>query len=262
VPDQSASAVPVLEAHGITVQFGGLRALDDVDLVVAPSSTVGLVGPNGAGKTTLFGVMSGLLRPTAGEVRMDGDDVTRLSPQQRAHRGMARTFQRLELFVELTVREHLALAYRSHHSPQRIWSDLFRLAPKRDKAEDEVLTHIIDLLKLGPVADRTADLLPTGTGRLLEVARALAAKPRVLLLDEPSSGLDSAETEEFAEALNRVRQETGVAFVLVEHNVGLVLRLCATVTVLDFGRCIAQGIPDEIRSNQAVQTAYLGRVKV
>jgi ABC-type branched-subunit amino acid transport system ATPase component len=245
----------------VTVRFGGVVALDNVRLSVPRGSTVGLVGPNGAGKTTLFGVLSGLLRPKSGTVTMDGADVTRRSPQARARLGLSRTFQRMELFTELTVREHLVIAQRVREGRQSVLGfarDVSGFGERPGKGEDEVVDSILDLLGLTPVADRPAVSVPLGTGRLIEVARALAAEPSVMLLDEPSSGLDVHETEQLGEALRRVRGERGTAFVLVEHNVEFVLDLSDRVTVLDFGKVLVEGTPDEIRRSPEVQAAYFG----
>jgi ABC-type branched-subunit amino acid transport system ATPase component len=236
-------------------------ALDGVSLAVPTGSTVGLVGPNGAGKTTLFGVLSGLIRPKTGRVRMSGVDVTRRSPQTRARRGLSRTFQRMELFTELTVREHLVVARRVKEGRDRLLGiarDITGLGERPGPGEDEVIDGILALLGLETVADRPALAIPLGTGRLLEVGRALAAEPTVMLLDEPSSGLDVHETEQLGEALRRVRQDRGTAFVLVEHNVEFVLDLSDRVTVLDFGRVLTEGTPDEIRRSPEVQAAYFG----
>jgi ABC-type branched-subunit amino acid transport system ATPase component len=251
----------LLEAQGITVRFGGVVALDDVSLRVPEGSTVGLVGPNGAGKTTLFGVLSGLIRPKAGRVTMSGVDVTRRSPQHRARKGLSRTFQRMELFTELTVREHLVLARRVNDGRERLLGmvrDVTGFGERPGPGEEAAVEEILALLGLEAVADRPALAIPLGTGRLLEVARALAAEPTVMLLDEPSSGLDAHETAQLGEALRRVRSERGIAFVLVEHNVEFVLGLSDRITVLDFGKLIAEGTPDEIRTSPAVQAAYFG----
>jgi ABC-type branched-subunit amino acid transport system ATPase component len=259
--DVSTTQTALLEAQGITVRFGGVVALDDVSLRVPQGSTVGLVGPNGAGKTTLFGVLSGLLRPKAGRVTMSGVDVTGRSPQHRARKGLSRTFQRMELFTELTVREHLVLARRVKEGRERLLGmarDLTGLGERPGPGEEEAVAEILGLLGLEAVADRPALAIPLGTGRLLEVARALAAEPTVMLLDEPSSGLDAHETEQLGDALRRVRTERGTAFVLVEHNVEFVLGLSDRITVLDFGKLIAEGTPDEIRTSAAVQAAYFG----
>lgn len=249
----------LLRAEDVTVRFGGVVALDGVSLRAAAGSVVGLVGPNGAGKTTLFGVLSGLVRPRSGRVLLRGVDVTRASPQRRSRLGLARTFQRIELFTELTVREHLVVAHRVHERrDRRLLSDLAGLGARPSPREREVIDGLLDLLGLASLADRPAALLPLGTGRLVEVARALATEPAVVLLDEPTSGLDAQEAERLATALERTRADLGVAFVLVEHNVDFVLELAEHVTVLDFGKVIAAGTPSAIRANEAVQAAYLG----
>jgi ABC-type branched-subunit amino acid transport system ATPase component len=253
--------VPLLAAHDVTVRFGGVVALDSVSLSVPAVATVGLVGPNGAGKTTLFGVLSGLLRPRSGRVTMSGADVTRRSPQTRARRGLSRTFQRMELFTELTVREHLVIARRVRQGRESFlgfFRDLSGFGERPSPGEDEAVDAILELLALDGVADRPAVAVPLGTGRLIEVARALAADPTVMLLDEPSSGLDVHETEQLGEALQRVRADRGTAFVLVEHNVEFVLELSDRVTVLDFGKVLVEGTPDEIRTSAEVQAAYFG----
>ncbi len=250
---------PLLAADGITVRFGGVVALDGIDLTVAPASTIGLVGPNGAGKTTLFGVLSGLVRPRAGRVTLNGVDVTRSSPQRRARLGLARTFQRLELFSELTVREHLVLAHRvRERRDQALFRDLAGLGARPSPGEADAVDGLLELLGLTDVADRPVTMVPLGTGRIVELARALATEPCLVLLDEPTSGLDVHETDQVATALRTIRAERGVSCVLVEHDVELVLELCDDVTVLDFGRVIAHGAPDQIRASRAVQAAYLG----
>lgn len=251
----------LLAAHDVTVRFGGVVALDNVSLRVPEGSTVGLVGPNGAGKTTLFGVLSGLLRPKAGRVTMSGVDVTSRSPQHRARKGLSRTFQRMELFTELTVREHLVLARRVNEGRERLLGmarDLTGFGERPGPGEADAVNEILALLGLEHVADRPALAIPLGTGRLLEVARALASEPTVMLLDEPSSGLDVHETEQLGEALRRVRTERGTAFVLVEHNVEFVLDLSDRITVLDFGKRLIEGTPEEIRTSPEVQAAYFG----
>jgi branched-chain amino acid transport system ATP-binding protein len=249
-----------LEARGVTVRFGGLVALADVSVGVPPATIVGLVGPNGAGKTTLFGVMSGLLRPNQGEVFLGGRRVTRATPTKRARLGLARTFQQLELFMGLTVREHLVLAYRVRNSRHRLWSDLATLGSlhRASEAEGERVDRLLALLALESVADVLASSLPLGTSRRVEVGRALANGPTVVLLDEPSSGLDASETSHLAAALRTVVEEEQVALLLVEHDVAMVLGLSQRVHVLDFGEKIAEGTPDEVRRDPAVRAAYLG----
>jgi branched-chain amino acid transport system ATP-binding protein len=249
-----------LECSGVTVHFGGLVALQEVELAVPPATIVGLVGPNGAGKSTLFGVLSGLVRPTTGKVLLDGQDLTNARPQLRAERGLARTFQHPELFSGLTVREHMVLAYRIRHAKRRIWSDLFTMGSIRpvDSNEKSKIDELVGLLGLGSMADRPALGLPLGVARLVELGRALATSPKVLLLDEPSSGLDSSETEQFEGTLRRVSRERGVSVLLVEHDVELVMRMCTNIYVLDFGAMVTNGSPEEVRVNPEVRAAYLG----
>jgi branched-chain amino acid transport system ATP-binding protein len=250
----------VLEAQDVVMRFGGLTALDGVDVTVAEGSLVGLVGPNGAGKSTLFGVCSGLLRPTRGKVTLVGEDVTGASPQARARLGLARTFQQPELFRGLTVRQHLSLAYRVHHSRSRLWKDMFTGAGWRKTPAPELdrITRLLDMLSLTPLADSLVDNLPLGTSRLVEVGRALATSPKVVLLDEPLSGLDANEAKRLAQAFRRTVEEDRISLLLVEHDVPMVLSLCKNIFVLDFGRLIAEGTPDEIRDDPSVKSAYLG----
>ncbi|WP_007508458.1 MULTISPECIES: ATP-binding cassette domain-containing protein [Pseudofrankia] len=254
------AGTPRLACVGVTMRFGGLVAVDDVDLSVPAGQIVGLVGPNGAGKSTLFAVVSGLLRPTRGKVLLDGVDITGTSAQARATRGLARTFQHPELFTSLTVRDHLVLAHRVRNTKQRVWSDLFTagslLRPRA--AETDAVDGLLELLGLGDVAHRPAMGLPLGTARLVELGRAMATSPTVLLLDEPSSGLDSAETEQLERVLRRATHERGISALLVEHDVELVMRLSSAIYVLDFGKLIASGTPEQVRANPAVQAAYLG----
>ncbi len=206
-------------------------------------------------------MLSGLLRPTSGRVLLDGEDVTDTRPQIRAARGLARTFQHPELFVGMTVRDHLVIAHRAKHSKGRVLSDVFTMGSLRraPKEETESVDGLIELLGLTAIADRSAIGLPLGVARLVELGRALAASPRVLLLDEPSSGLDSAETQRFEAVLRRVVAERDISVLLVEHDVELVMRLCSTVHVLDFGALLASGPPQQVRANPAVRAAYLGQ---
>lgn len=259
--ENSVSNTPRLEAKGITMKFGGLVALSDVDLAIPAGKIVGLVGPNGAGKSTLFGVLSGLLKPTTGTVFMDGADVTSTSPQLRAGRGLARTFQHPELFASLTVREHFALGYRVRHNKSRIFTDLLTgrgLITKKDPQEDARVDELLEELNLTALQHSPVVGLPLGTSRLVEIGRALATDPKVMLMDEPSSGLDVAESEDLANTMRKVVAEHGVSLLFVEHDVPMVLGLCDYVYVIDFGIKIAEGTPDEIRTNAAVRAAYLG----
>ena len=234
--------MPSLEVSDVTVTFGGRRALDGVAIAAEPGRVTGLIGPNGAGKSTLFDVICGLRKPVAGRVALDGKDVTREGPARRARHGMARTFQRLELFGRLSVRENLMVAAE--------------LGPQRRHAARAV-EEIITRLDLGEIADRPADALPTGTGRLVEVGRALAVRPRFLLLDEPAAGQDAEETRRFAVLLRALADE-GTTVVLVEHDMSLVMGVCDQVYVLDLGKIISVGSPDVIRRDETVLAAYLG----
>jgi branched-chain amino acid transport system ATP-binding protein len=251
---------PALDVQRVTVRFGGLLALSDVGIVVPRASIVGLVGPNGAGKTTLFHVVSGLVQPERGEVFLGGQRVTNQSPAARAHLGLGRTFQQPELFLGLTVREHIVLGYRVRHCPGRIWSDTVAAGGLRPEEPDEKrrVDHLISLLGLETVANTQATSLPLGTSRRVEVARALATEPSVVLLDEPSSGLDVRETGHLSTALRTVVDEERVAILLVEHDVDMVLGISSSVSVLDFGHCIASGAPNDIRNDAAVRAAYFG----
>jgi len=232
-----------LEVRGVTVDFGGRRALDDVSLAAEAGVITGLIGPNGAGKTTLFNVVCGLQAPTHGVVCLGGGDITRLAPFKRARRGLARTFQRLEPFGLLTVRENVRLAAHLARRPD----------------PDAVTEQLLRRLGVVPLAETRADRLPTGQARVVELARALATDPRVLLLDEPASGQDVGETQAFGTVLREVAAD-GVAVVLVEHDIQLVMDVCAHIHVLDLGRVLASGTASAIQHDAAVLAAYLGQV--
>ena len=253
---------PALAASGVTVRFGGLMALADVSMDVAPGSIAGLVGPNGAGKSTLLGVLSGLQRPNGGRVSLLGEDVTHASARARAQRGLARTFQQPELFLGLTVREHLVLAYRARVERRRLWCDMLDLRSllPPPASENERVDGLLELLRLTKVAKAPVAALPLGVARLVEVGRALASDPNVLLLDEPLSGLDMRASENLLDVFRRIvdEAERTLSLVIVEHDVAAVLSLSDTVFVLDFGERIAAGTPEQIRNDPAVQAAYLG----
>ncbi|TMK19684.1 MAG: ATP-binding cassette domain-containing protein [Actinobacteria bacterium] len=238
--------MPLLQASAISVQFGGLQALSEVDLDVDAGSITGLIGPNGAGKTTMFNVICGLQPTTTGHVTYDGKQVTGLKTHERARLGIARTFQRLEVFGSLSARENILVGAEIRAR----WSS--------EKVDPEAVTEaILDRVDLRRVAEHRVDTMPTGLARLVELGRALAAAPKLLLLDEPSSGLSEEETVFFAALLRSLTAE-GLGILLVEHDVELVMDVCARIHVLDFGRKIAAGTPSEIQKDQAVQAAYLG----
>jgi branched-chain amino acid transport system ATP-binding protein len=239
--------VTLLDVVGVSVRFGGHQALFDVSFGAESGCVTGLIGPNGAGKTTLFNVITGLQPPNSGIVRIDGRDITGLAPYKRARRGLARTFQRLELFTLLTVRENIRVAADIHRGHTR----------DRSIVPDQVATELLDRIGLSALADAKMGELPTGQARLVELGRALATRPRLLLLDEPASGQTEQETAAFATLLADLARD-GMAVVLVEHDMPLVMRASNVIHVLDFGRIIATGSPDEIKSDSAVLTAYLG----
>ncbi|MHB8464742.1 MAG: ABC transporter ATP-binding protein [Acidimicrobiales bacterium] len=237
--------MPLLQVDDVTVRFGGVTALDGVTIDADGGYVTGLIGPNGAGKTTLFNVITGLQDPTRGHIHIDGKEAAKRA-HLRARVGVARTFQRLEVFGSLTARENVLVAAEI----RKRWS--------RDKSKPrEIAEEIIDRVGIRAFADERGDNLPTGRARLVELARALATQPRLLLLDEPGSGLDTGETETFGDLLIELAAD-GLAVLLVEHDVELVMRVCERIHVLDFGRVIAQGTAADIQADPRVQAAYLG----
>ncbi len=238
----------VLEARDVNVRFGEHHAVRDATLGVAEGSIVGLIGPNGAGKTTLFNALCGVQRCT-GTVLLDDVDVSDAPPHRRARLGLNRTFQRLEVFGSMTAYDNILTA-----------AEIAARAGRRPvRSARPVVERVVELLGLGHITARRADSLPTGQARLVELGRCLATEPRVLLLDEPASGLDELETGRLAEVLGAVRDE-GMAILLVEHDMDLVMQLCSTICVLDLGSLIATGTPEAIRDDPAVRDAYLGAV--
>jgi branched-chain amino acid transport system ATP-binding protein len=232
----------LLEVEEVVVRFGGVVAVNGATFAVPAGEVVGLMGPNGAGKTTLFNVITGLQEPTHGRVRFDGRDITNEAPRKRALAGIGRTFQRLEVFGSLSVGDNIRVA-----------------AEMRGLADPEgIRDRLLDRVGLTAFADTPADAVPTGIARLTELARALACDPRLLLLDEPSSGLNEQETEAFAALVRSLAEDEGRSVLIVEHDVELVLGVCSSIHVLDFGTIIASGTPHEVQSDPRVQDAYLG----
>ncbi|MBZ5738573.1 ABC transporter ATP-binding protein [Nocardioides mangrovi] len=236
----------LLEVDDVVVQFGGVTAVDHAAFTADAGRITGLIGPNGAGKTTCFNVISGLQRPTHGRVLFEGRSVTRLPVHRRARRGMGRTFQRLEAFGSLSVRDNVRVARDIHRG---------LLGVLRPSAVD--VDGLLERVGIAAYAGDRADSIPTGAARLLELARCLAGDPKILLLDEPSSGLDESETDAFGELLAELAAE-GRAILMVEHDMDLVMSVCDDIHVLDFGRVIASGPPAVIRADREVQRAYLG----
>lgn len=247
----------LLDANGITKRFSGIVAVDDLSLSVANGEAVGLIGPNGAGKTTFFNCLLGIERCDSGTVTLDGQEITRLATYRRARLGLGRTFQRMELFAGMTVRDHLLVAERSRLGTGRLWKDLLnRSSPSAE--ERSRADHTLDLLGLADVAESPVEALSLGRGRLVEVGRALMAEPKLLLLDEPSSGLDAGETNALAETLRDVQAARGTAVLLVEHDVDFVRSFASRCYVLDFGSLIAEGPTATVLAEDAVRKAYLG----
>jgi branched-chain amino acid transport system ATP-binding protein len=263
VPDHAAASDtggdgPLLEARAISKRFGGVQALHDVTMSVKPGEIFGLVGPNGAGKTTLFNCLCGQLRPDGGTVRFNGQFIDKLPTYKRARLGIGRTFQRIEVFPELTVRDHLFIAARVHRGDGALWKDLLNLSqPKPDEVAS--VDRVLDMVGLRDVAETPVAALSLGHCRLVELGRALAGQPRILMADEPSSGLDVQETRALADTLRHVREEHGTAVVLVEHDLDMVAQVVDRVIVLDFGQEIAAGTLDEVLADPVVRKAYLGK---
>jgi branched-chain amino acid transport system ATP-binding protein len=249
--------VSLLEVLEVTKRFSGIRALDSVSLTVDEGEFVGLIGPNGAGKTTLFNCITGVLRPDAGSVSYRGRDVTRMPIHRRARLGMGRTFQRMELFSGMSVRDHLIVAGRARRRHATVLSDL-TLRGRPSKDEIARADAILSTLDLAAAADRPIESLSLGHGRLVELGRALMTEPSLLFLDEPSSGLDRHETDEVAEVLLQVQRQHGTAILLVEHDIALVQQVTTRLHVLDYGTLIASGPTPEVLTDPRVREAYLG----
>lgn len=250
---------PILEAKDVTMQFGGLKAVDGFNLTLGSGELVGLIGPNGAGKTTAFNVLTGVYKPTGGEVWLAGADIRPLKPYQISHLGMSRTFQNIRLFKDLSVLDNVLIAARQH-AQHSMWDSVFR-TPRHFLEEARLRKKAVDLLhifELGKKASDPSGSLPYGEQRKLEIVRALATDPKVLLLDEPAAGMNHKETEGLMNTIARIRKDFGLTVLLIEHDMKLVMGICERIAVLDHGIKIAEGSPDKIRSNPTVIAAYLG----
>ncbi len=254
-----ADSRTLLSLRGVCKSFGGIQAVHSITFDVAPGESVGLVGPNGAGKTTLFNCVCGQLRPESGDIVFDGSDLSGLPTYKRARLGIGRTYQKVEVFTDMSVRDHLMVAERSRRGEGRLWRDLLNLSkPTTDEMERVEAT--LELVGITHLADTSVNALGLGHCRLVELARALAAEPKILLADEPSSGLDLHETAEVAGVLRTVQRERGTAVLLVEHDLAMVAEVVDRAVVMDLGAMLAEGTFDEVMADPAVRGAYLGQM--
>lgn len=251
---------PLLRIDNLSINFGGLKAVDNVSLKVFPGQIVGLIGPNGAGKTTVFNLLTGVYQPTSGEIYIDGNKMPeKIQPHEVVKLGLARTFQNIRLFKQLTVLENVMVAFN-----QEMKTNIFQSALRTRKfyKEEEYYKNkaleILSIFDLAVYASEQAQNLPYGKQRKLEIARAMATNPKVLLLDEPAAGMNPTETHELMEMIEYIRKNYEIAILLIEHDMSLVMNICEYITVLEYGAPIAAGTPEEIANNQRVIQAYLG----
>ncbi len=250
----------LLQVHNLTVYFGGLRAVHDFNVVIEPGQIRGLIGPNGAGKTTVFNLITGIHQPTAGTITLDGKSVVGLQPYQIAAKGIARTFQNLRLWRHMTAIEHVKLARYSQLSYGLAGAFFGTSKRVREEAETEAIAmRLMDMMGVGRFANEVVTNLPYGVQRKVEMARALAASPKLLLLDEPTAGMNPEELREMVQVIRQIRDRLGLAIFLIEHRMKVVMDLCEMIQTLDFGEVIAEGTSEEIRSNPKVIDAYLGK---
>ena len=250
----------LLEVSNLGIAFGGLQAVAQLDLSIEKGHLYGLIGPNGAGKTTVFNMLTGVYKPTEGNIVLDGKDITGKNPELISKAGVARTFQNIRLFKELSVIDNIKVGL--HESMKyNLASSLIRLPNywKEEKKCTERALELLDIFHMADLANVQAGSLPYGAQRRLEIMRALATSPKLLLLDEPAAGMNPSETAELTETIRRIRDEFNIAVLLIEHDMSLVMGICEGIAVLNFGRIIAKGTPDEIRNNPQVIEAYLGK---
>ena len=262
VPERDVNEIPVLETRHLGITFGGLKAVEDFNLTIGKTEIAGLIGPNGAGKTTVFNLLTKVYEPTTGAVLINGQDLHGMNIVQASHLGIARTFQNIRLFDKMTVEDNVRIGLHNQIRYDML-TGILRLPRywKQEKRQHERALELLDLFHMQNLADGEAGSLPYGAQRRLEIIRALATEPKLLLLDEPAAGMNPRETEELMETIARIRDEFQIAILLIEHDMSLVMGVCEGICVLNFGRIIAKGTADEIQANPAVIEAYLGKRK-
>ena len=262
VPEQDVDKMPVLECRHLGIQFGGLKAVDDFNMIIGKTEIAGLIGPNGAGKTTVFNLLTKVYQPTSGTILLNGIDTSGKSTIQVNQMGIARTFQNIRLFNDLTVEDNVKVGLHNANKYTTL-SGILRLPGfwKQEKAMHERALELLDIFGMADKADWKASSLPYGAQRRLEIVRALATNPSLLLLDEPAAGMNPNETLELMENIAKIRDEFQIAILLIEHDMKLVMGICEGICVLNFGRVIAKGTAEEIQNNPEVIEAYLGKRK-
>lgn len=260
VPERDVDKPPILETHHLGIDFGGLTALDDFTLTVGRTEIAGLIGPNGAGKTTVFNLLTNVYSPTRGDIMLDGHSTARKTTAQVSRMGIARTFQNIRLFSDMTVIDNVKVGLHNSFNQSLIASFTHMFGYKKsEKNSNERALEYLDFFDMADFAKQKAGSLPYGEQRRLEIARALATNPSIILLDEPAAGMNPSETSELMENIRRIRDEFHIAVMLIEHDMNLVMNVCEGICVLDHGKIIAKGTPEEIKNNPTVIEAYLGK---